>query len=263
MKMKLIALAALLASGSVQAEGGIAYGFEDFGNGGEMFLNVWDQAGKTSYTLDLNITMYDFIAQVTTPGASLSYLADANMTQFLSGVTDYSQLVFTLGGFDNSGATATDFYQFVTTASDIGDPDTNNNLKLVGGAADTFLGNVNGYLISSVGNSIIVTDPSLVAYAGSAQTGHNWGSEFNGISTGVVGEDLNLYLFSQTTGVFAQRNSPSTYAPLLQGNNQVFAHLDANGNLVITAVPEAETYAMMLAGLGLVGFMAARRRKLA
>jgi hypothetical protein len=36
-----------------------------------------------------------------------------------------------------------------------------------------------------------------------------------------------------------------------------------NGNLMIAAapVPEAETYAMMLAGLGLVGFMVARRRQ--
>jgi hypothetical protein len=31
----------------------------------------------------------------------------------------------------------------------------------------------------------------------------------------------------------------------------------------VAAVPEAETYAMMLAGLGLVGFMVSRRRKLA
>ena len=29
----------------------------------------------------------------------------------------------------------------------------------------------------------------------------------------------------------------------------------------VTAVPEPETYAMMLAGLGLIGFVAARRRK--
>ena len=36
----------------------------------------------------------------------------------------------------------------------------------------------------------------------------------------------------------------------------------ADGNLVLSAVPEAETYAMMLAGLGLVGFMARRRARM-
>ncbi len=32
------------------------------------------------------------------------------------------------------------------------------------------------------------------------------------------------------------------------------------GNVVLTPVPEPETYALMLAGLGVVGFVAARRR---
>jgi hypothetical protein len=34
-----------------------------------------------------------------------------------------------------------------------------------------------------------------------------------------------------------------------------------SGNIRVAAVPEPETYAMLLAGLGLIGFTAARRRK--
>lgn len=42
-------------------------------------------------------------------------------------------------------------------------------------------------------------------------------------------------------------------------NLNTFWHLEG---ILVTAVPEAETYAMMVAGLGLVGLMAFRRRKL-
>jgi len=35
----------------------------------------------------------------------------------------------------------------------------------------------------------------------------------------------------------------------------------ANGVAAVAAVPEPETYAMMLAGLGLLGYMARRRKQ--
>ena len=116
-------------------------------------------------------------------------------------------------------------------------------------------------------SDLLDTALAMVASAGSAQWGSNWGSKFNGVSTGLIGSDLNMYLFEQTTGASAfgptnPANQPSTYASILQDGNQVFANLDMNGNLTMAAtVPEAETYAMMLAGLGLVGFMVARRRQ--
>ncbi|HQS99768.1 MAG: hypothetical protein B7Y26_11215 [Hydrogenophilales bacterium 16-64-46] len=43
--------------------------------------------------------------------------------------------------------------------------------------------------------------------------------------------------------------------------NDAFATSTWASSFQVTPVPEAETYAMMLAGLGLVGFMAARRRR--
>ncbi len=56
-------------------------------------------------------------------------------------------------------------------------------------------------------------------------------------------------------------NQTKTYTLSFWNNNSndnVGMLLD---NVNVTAVPEPETYAMMLAGLGLVGFMARRRRK--
>ncbi|MBU4499734.1 MAG: hypothetical protein KKG40_05945, partial [Gammaproteobacteria bacterium] len=79
MKLKLIALAAMLAAGSAQAA--IVDG--STGNG-ELFMTVLDSVGQKSYTLDLNITMNDFLAGVAVSGTSYSYTADANMSSFLS-----------------------------------------------------------------------------------------------------------------------------------------------------------------------------------
>lgn len=49
-------------------------------------------------------------------------------------------------------------------------------------------------------------------------------------------------------------------APLFHGFN-IGVHLEGIAVTAITPVPEADTYAMMLAGLGLVGVAARRRRK--
>jgi hypothetical protein len=56
------------------------------------------------------------------------------------------------------------------------------------------------------------------------------------------------------TGVLA----PGAYSLIISGNAGSGASY--GGNVVLTPVPEPETYALMLAGLGVVGFVATRRR---
>ena len=60
--------------------------------------------------------------------------------------------------------------------------------------------------------------------------------------------------FAPSTGAYAASNSTSAYGTT---GTWRFDMVTLNA----APIPEAETYAMMLAGLGLVGFMAARRRK--
>lgn len=58
---------------------------------------------------------------------------------------------------------------------------------------------------------------------------------------------------------------PKPGSPAYEATAKVAAEANAGSsayNSPVFAVPEADTYAMMLAGLGLVGFMVYRRRNL-
>ena len=55
---------------------------------------------------------------------------------------------------------------------------------------------------------------------------------------------------------------PDTYYFLISGNVLSNAAVSYSGNISVVAVPELENYAMLLAGMGVVGFLA-RRRKIA
>ena len=265
MKMKMIVAAlALAAAGSANAaiENGTS------GNG-EMFMTVWDQTGLQSYTLDLNLTMDDFIAGVAA-NQSFTFNADANMTTFLGQVlpANQSNLVYAIGAMDIKGANASDYHRYLTTSSNIvlgastANQVRNVDLKQLGTQGGVMLGNANGLLGSN--DSLIVTDPAILAYAGSASWGNNWGTKANFNTLGEIGDDLGMYFLRQTSGASAANNTRSIYEQMNWGNgDQVFANLSTNGTLTFAAaapVPEADTYALMLAGLGLVGFLARRRK---
>ncbi|WP_229259346.1 PEP-CTERM sorting domain-containing protein [Duganella aceris] len=84
----------------------------------------------------------------------------------------------------------------------------------------------------------------------------NFGLTDGGFSTGYTHAFL-LIPYASTTTDLAQAISPQVYALDRASETDVSAnwHLDA-----VAAVPEPETYAMLLAGLGLLGFTARRRQ---
>jgi len=87
-------------------------------------------------------------------------------------------------------------------------------------------------------------------------------------STGLLTSAAALHAFSTpsptstVSGIF-EGNGPGNVTYAARSTVDTYAVLTYNYTKLATPVPEAETYAMLLAGLGLVGVVARRRRKAA
>ena len=112
-------------------------------------------------------------------------------------------------------------------------------------------------------NHSLVANGSSVSSSGKsyAPTGYfGNGKNFNlgNVAVGAIGSDLGVFQYTNATSTFA--------APGLTffGNGAKF-NLAGNGSLLystttVAAVPEADTWAMMLLGLGFMGFVARRKQ---
>lgn len=162
--------------------------------------------------------------------------------------------------------------------------------------ASPFTGNVNNGVINLAGASANSLDPSNAFTTGFVFAGSNFGPNTTGpivadVSTGGVLTFSSLPWGGYYSGAAFQFNMPADaytvnnliytgtnalgqkdYAYRVSFNHTITEADDPSFTYVgmtaywvaegtVTAVPEASTYGMMLAGLGLIGGMVARRRK--
>ena len=90
----------------------------------------------------------------------------------------------------------------------------------------------------------------------------NQGTESVNVHFGGVNQTFNLTSYLDPFNTFSLIFTPTetnrySFGFTTNSNDNVGALLD---NVSVTAVPEPETYALMLAGLGLIGFSARRRK---
>ena len=254
MKLKLIALAAVLAAaGSANAtviDSGTA------GNGGLMF-SIWD--GANSYSRNLGFSINSFETGLAAAGNfTASFAADTTFTSFL-GTADLAALKWNVVATDRQGAvrvleTFTAPMPLTTKPSD----------SVRGLASGT------GVFITDVNLKLAAADSATYAvgtkgYAGGSAFGDNGAGALNFSNAGTFANSTYasglsfMRINALATGIL-----PSTYTPYLDGGNSVKLYLDGSNALniaAVTAVPEPESFAMLLAGLGLMGAIARRRNK--
>jgi len=225
---------------------------------GELFFSMWDSTN--SYSRDLNITIDAFETAVAAGGAlDLSFAADATFTSFLL-TANSAELKWNVVANDNTGARR---ILETFTAPKPSTTKANDTMRMLASSTANFVTDLNTKLTAVDSATYAV---GTQGYAGnSAKFGDNGGGLLNfknngTLATNSVGTGLSfMRIDALSSGIL-----PSKYNPYLDGVSDVKIYLDGTNTLhIAAAVPEAETYAMMLAGLGLVGFMVRRRNHFA
>lgn len=284
MNMKLKALVAVTAM-AIAAQANAAIDSSTTGNG-ELFLTVWDNAAKISYTRDLGTNLNDFLVApasaaglkidgslVTTGSTYAQYKTDANWTTFIGalGASGTSNLQWNIGAMDSTGITVGGGSRYLSTS--------NNTLAQVKGQSNSALNtfNISNNLVTGVNafgthqTSGLTGDGSAVNVGtdGSAYAetwyGNNWFNKAQGwTSSAAIGQDLNFFFLTTSSSAGLAKASVTQYG--YTDANGVFKNatftLAANGNLIYAVPPSVPVpAAVWLLGSALVGLVGVARRK--
>lgn len=285
-KLNALVAAALLASGSAHA----ITAADDVSSGNAfLFLTVLDanfdadgtgpnEPTGRSYTRSLEVAMNNF-GTVNRPTGGFALNADALPDQtwatgalwstFTAGMSTatIAGLQWDVTALDSFGGGGADLKRILTTST------TNLESQIAATGTSTSNSEINNATIGQdiywdaaiaamgSGTEIIVSDTSSNAFAISAAVhSTNFRGDTPDFSTvGNVGDSMGFYYLTRTSTSNTAEALARTYGNAIGASTFT---LGTNGTLTFaTPVPEASTYGMMLAGLGLVGFMASRRRK--
>ncbi|UCV17961.1 FxDxF family PEP-CTERM protein [Ferribacterium limneticum] len=256
--LKTIAAAVVMAAAAASANAAIDNGA--LGNG-ELMFNAWD--GQTSYVYDMNVSIDSFESALNAGGAlNLSWGNDFT-TSFGAwvGTAATSSLKWSILAVESDGQRRI----LSTVGNGVTLPALNGQADALRTAVTTvqtsYLNNLNP-LLGDDGTSYVTTSTASAGYAG--KIGDKVYSKFNFSTVGNVGNDsyANGLVFEQTLAN-ASGIAKGTNTAFVDGT-AVHAWVAADNTLHIAAatlpVPEPESYAMLLAGLGMIGFMARRRK---
>jgi len=258
--LKKLAAAAVLAAAATGASAAIDSGAQ--GNG-ELFFNAWD--ANTSFTFDLNVSINDFELAVAAPGllnqswgAAQGFLPA--FSDWLAGVNT-SELQWSILATDTSGERR----MLTTVGHENALPATNNDNASLRTAAGSIRDFATQASLVMVGDVSITNSNTAPSYAGLQGTNVFDGFTFDATGDLAANSYANGLVFQKTiaraTGTAAGIN-----AAYVDETLAVKTWVDADGLHIaavdaIPAVPEPSETAMLLAGLGLIGFAARRKAR--
>ena len=249
-KMKaLVAAAAVAMAGVAHAD---IVDFNEAG-GGSLLLSIWNANDSVSALFDLGPATDSFNGNLSqswdlTSGAYASTWAQ--IAPSLSGAT------FMVFAGDITGTNYQD-HKFFSTVASGSTALTNSQVKNMA-EQQIFVFNSEA---APTGNHGSVADGANISDGVTNYQGSNFGNDWGGAvgfnATTAIGSSTDFYSFQ---GVAASgRTAGAAAADVMAFAGSFSQGADGMLSYTVAAVPEPETYAMLLAGLGLVGAIARKR----
>lgn len=261
-KMKALVAAAVVATTMSGAANAIS-----LTSGGEMFLVATDSISNNTYIKTLGVTAAAF------DGSSNFSLAltGTDWTSFSSAASfNSSNVTYSVLGFNNTGAQNTSVMRSTASVAPIAGPALNNAAwALLYSDVNATSGGLNQWFTNTTGlgnGSVTGTGSRFIAAsvgdASGAQLGNVWETKLPGITNTSAALGSNDSFYSLAGNPASAKGSTVMLVSGLLGN----WNLSAAGSLTYVtastaAVPEADSWAMAMLGLGLMGFVARRRSK--
>ncbi|MDP3183483.1 MAG: PEP-CTERM sorting domain-containing protein [Desulfobaccales bacterium] len=278
MNFKLKTLVAALALSAVATSANAAISAGTSNGNSELVFSAWDSTAGVGYTYDLNWNKFlnDFVGidQAASAAGNPVLAANAVVQSSMIGaggvifddvltgfnLAGSSNVQWNLGAFDNFGRT-----RLLMTQGDAGLPfaSTNNQVKASVTGFTGYVSQANSLVTvpaEDTFNTSVVADGQ--GYAGLLNNGFN-----NNLAdtTNVLGGTSFMYFLAPTTLASSAAQAIQQQLFSFDGR-EIVAKTYLQNDVwrlqiaAVQAVPEPETNAMMLAGLGLMGFIARRRR---
>ena len=280
-KLNVLVAAALMAA----AAPSFAAMSDSTSGNGELLVNLRFYTGDNnsggddiSAVFDLGVTMNDFIANAAVAGYTQSWnLTSTNYGTAWNDVMTFAgantaAIEYNVIALDSTNSNTTGGSRYLTTASVSSYPTlSNGNLTnfnfmnsyvTVNNSRGTHAIEVNG---ASIAGSADVQNSYFGKVNGGSTDGDNWSGQTTVDTTKTLATAQNFWFLTNSSTAATGAATKTAFGYDLNGNGSIgtgeLGQWSFNGSTLtyVTPVPEASTYGMMLAGLGLVGFMARRR----